>query len=201
MDIKALWQESLQYRKEADEYLSSRKLQSEDIGYLPYLKQGKYSLSSCVVIPVFSVNGVLDMLELRSIRDKQYLKLYRDNEGSIPIWNIHKTFKQKKVVITEGIFNAMSFNALGLDIQAIATLRASISNAHLYYLAYLYDEILVAYDNDDAGNKNTERLTRFYSKEYPDISVSRLDFLYNDLNEFLIRKGANTMVRYLEGQI
>jgi hypothetical protein len=189
--LKDIWQESLQYKTQAEEYLKSRNLEyCHEIGWLPYLKHNQYTLASCIVIPVFSTNGILTMLEFRTTGDnKQYLKIYRDKDRDIPIFNIHNMLKRRKAVVTEGILNAITFNQLGFKTRAIATLRASMPIIMLHYLALMFDELIFAFDNDEAGLKNYERAKKFYERYYPEIEISFLDYLHNDLNELVERRG------------
>lgn len=205
LDLKQIWQDSLQYKEEASAYLAKRGLSySNEIGFLPYLNNAQYTLSTCLVIPVFSMNGVLTMLEFRTAAEgmrKQYLKIYADSKRDIPIFNLQNTLKSKRVVVTEGSLNAMTFNQLGFKIKAIATMRASVSIIMLHYLAYLYDEIIIAFDNDEAGQKNANRVVQFYETYYPNLEVSLLDYIYNDLNALLTKRGKKVARDLLLSQV
>jgi DNA primase len=64
-------------------------------------------------------------------------------------------------------------------------------NAKTYHIlaATTTETIITAFDNDAAGQEATQSLVDFMKEHYLELDIDILEFPYNDLNEFLLRKG------------
>lgn len=189
MDIYKLYKESLNDLETATEYLQTRKLKNDgSIGTL--FKKGK----THITIPIYNSLKELIALELRETETKQYLKLTQKDYNGYLIYNIENAIhKQDYVVLTEGVFDAMSLIQSGIN--SISALRASAPEATLHFLPF-WDRIYIAFDNDDVGNEQTEKIVKFIRDNY-NKEVVALDYYAHDINDALIQGELN----YIKGQV
>lgn len=188
MDIQKLYTESLKDQETATQYLQTRKLINTNIGTL--FNKGK----THITIPIHNTLQELIALELRDINTKQYIKLTDNDYNGYMIYNIQNAIhKQDYVVLTEGVFDAMSLIQSGIN--AISGLRASVPEAVLHLLPF-WDTIYIAFDNDDVGNEQTNKITSFIKKHY-DRNIITIDYYSHDINDALI----NNEMKYIKEQI
>ncbi len=99
---------------------------------------------------------------------------------------------QRKLYITEGMFDALSLYQLKGKEDFDLIILGGVGNAKKLFnkgVLYLYDQIIVATDRDEAGEKFfKELLNYFISKRKNPPKVIRLTFEEKDLNE-AIKKG------------
>ena len=160
------------------------------LGFIQYAKFNGQTVANSITIPVFDATGKLVLLDCKNIQTGEYTKLTSPESHYTPIRNLSATVRHR--IITEGVFNAESiqqcFPMSGLTISS--TLRASM-NAKTYHIlaATTTETIITAFDNDAAGQEATQSLVDFMREHYPELDIDILEFPYNDLNEFLLRKG------------
>lgn len=183
--IQDIYNDSLANKAIADEYCKSRNIQNKDFGFFKFLQHNNRVMSEVIVIPVRDAKGSLAMLELRSIRFKEHYKLVKD--PSYHIYNIENAIRNTSyVVLTEGVFDAEVLIQRGYN--AVATLTASIPHATKHILT-AFDNIILAYDNDNAGVRSMRDLVEFYKDNYPETSYDVLEYTGKDLND-AVAKGA-----------
>lgn len=192
--IQDIYTESLKFKQTADEYCKSRGLENPDFGYLRFLQYQKRVLCEVIVIPIRDARGKLVMLELRSIKFKEHYKLVEDN--TYHIYNIQKAiYNTDYVILTEGVFDAESLIQNGFN--AVATMTASIPTATKHILN-VFDNLILAYDNDSAGVRAMKELADFYHENYIEANVNILDYEGKDINEVLQNGGFSKVLKELE---
>jgi DNA primase len=153
------------------EYFHSRNITDESI---TKFKLG-YSAKQCMVtVPVHSPTGVLWGFVARSVVGK----VFKNNRGlqkSLTLFNMHRVWTSPKVFVVESSFDAIRLDQL--ELPAVATLGAGISNAQIDLLKRTFDDIILIPDNDDGGKLMTDRL----SKGIPSIQILRLDGSVKDV--------------------
>jgi 5S rRNA maturation endonuclease (ribonuclease M5) len=93
----------------------------------------------------------------------------------------------KKLVVVEGMFDALSLRKLRKEVDNIVILNSVV----LYYrfLSWIsgkeFEKVILALDNDDRGRDTTIRLYEALMKKY---NVKILKYEGKDLNEFLLIK-------------
>lgn len=188
----------------ATDYIESRKLAMfGEVGYIPFYKAGHLSVGDSLIIPIYSPNDDLILLDTRPIHEGKnaYRKVQVDDSTHIPVYNVLDMADYR--LVTEGVINAESFGQnTDLDITACATLTASFNNRVLHYLAAsVHKGLIFALDNDSAGVKAAKRVLEFYKDYYPELNIILLDYPYNDLNDFLKKKGSSVFKRHMDNQI
>ncbi len=162
--------------------LSDALLKKYELGYLPKGSM-RYGQSFKYMLPV-SKNFMI----FRSDNDDDR---YR-NLGSPEIFNIcyldNPSLFGKKIFITEGLFDALSFEEVGMAAMALN----STANADTFIKKVeskkkeLMDKVFViAQDNDDAGRASSEKLKKALDKmglKYIEYQITG----YKDANNFLI---------------
>lgn len=185
--IDQIYQDSLQLSYVADSYCKSRGLANRGFGYLKFLQHNNRIISEVIVIPVRDAVGKLVMLELRSIKFKEHIKLVKDS--SYHIYNIENAIKNPSyVILTEGVWDAEALIQRGYN--AVATLSASIP-ATAKHAMTIFNNIIIAYDNDGAGVRSARDLFKFYRESYKDTGVDVLEYSEKDINEALVQGNIN----------
>lgn len=183
------------------EYLSSRKLPMfSDVGYISaHVFSDGHTVSNSIILPVRSPVGGIQLAEARSLTGG-YMKLNPSDFIGIPVYGLSTVSDWK--LVTEGIFNTRCFDLVDTSFTSVATLRASFGPRVMHYLsASVTTGLLLAFDNDSAGIAATKRMLAFMTEYYPDLKVSLLDYPFNDLNDFLIRKGEEVFKTHMKRQI
>ena len=113
--------------------------------------------------------------------------------------SLRKVFYGKPIFITEGVFDALSFDRQG--VVALALLGASLNRKDLEVLTRYTDKIILALDNDTAGFIATEKIIKdhesfkFYkfrlqgAKDANDLIRTDPDSFERQVREFLSKFG------------
>src|SRR5690606_32503539 len=147
---------------------------------------GKNSL----VFALKNASSQITGLYFRSIENKDDAKHFylKNRSGIYPDYPSPNT---KKLILTESIIDAASL----LQIKEITEkysivacfgtngLNDEIQNA-IENLKHL-EEIILAFDNDDAGNKAVEKYSQELHEKLPKVSISSLELPNKDVNEVL----------------
>jgi len=64
--------------------------------------------------------------------------------------------ERRKILLLEGYMDVIAAHQFGIK-YAVATLGTSLTGDHIYKLRRWVDEVIMAFDSDEAGNKATER--------------------------------------------
>ena len=114
------------------------------------------------MVPIIDVRGnvvafggrVLDDSKPKYINTSDTL-VYKKSLGVFGL-NFAKNSKERKLIIVEGYMDAISLHQAGFD-NAIACLGTALTSEMAHLLARYTDEVVLAYDADEAGQKATDR--------------------------------------------
>jgi DNA primase len=198
-------QAQLQKNPEALSYLQSRNLTHEkiEIGYNPITKPIIKDLKNCIVFPLRDKENKIVSFYGRSISnntDQRHFYL-KDRNGIYPSYPKAST---EILIIAEAIIDAATL----LQIQSITEkysiisafgtngLNEEILNA-IQELPNL-NEIIFAFDNDEAGNKAVEKYSEELKDQLPTVKFSKLNLPCKDVNETLQAHDENIFIHLLE---
>ena len=180
------------------EYIPKRGLKVETLKKYNYQINQTYSPTCDVhIAPYYDETGVMCAQHLRYEDDKSKMPFKGSNPSRMQMFG-QQLFAagQKRLVITEGEIDAMSvYQTLGSSWPVIGVPGANRTtkciSANLEYVES-FDEVILFFDNDEAGRKATEEALKVLSygkakfiKEFP------LDC--KDANDILIKKGPDEL--------
>lgn len=193
--ISRIYKDSLQNKHIADEYYESRQLQNKTSGYLHNFTHNNIQYQNQIIIPIYDTTNNLVSLETRSLTQKEHFKL-KSSQAYYPIYNIHNAIKNTEyVVITEGIFDCDSLLQYGIN--AVSTTTASVTKPVLHLLA-IFDLIIVVFDTDDVGIRQTKEILKFYQTYYPHINTDTICYWDKDINQALINGNMENIVAQIK---
>lgn len=171
------------------------------VGTPTYSVFGKNSLVFALKNASFQITG----LYFRSIENKEDAKhFYLKNSTGIYPHYPHPAIKT--LIITESIIDAASLLQLDFIYPKYGILAAFGSNRlnlemqeALSNLIHL-EEIIFAFDNDDAGNKAVEKYAQELHEKLPQIGISSLELPNKDVNEVLQAHEAEVFIHLLENR-
>ena len=76
--------------------------------------------------------------------------------------NFAKNSKEKSLILVEGYMDAIALHQAGFT-NSIACLGTALTGEMAHLLSRYAEEVLIAYDNDEAGRKATERAIKVFS--------------------------------------
>lgn len=120
------------------------------------------SFRNRVMVPIIDVRGnvvafggrVLDDSKPKYINSSDTL-VYKKSLGVFGL-NFAKNSKEQRLILVEGYMDAITLHQAGFD-NVIACLGTAFTGEMAHLLARYADEILLCYDNDEAGQKATAR--------------------------------------------
>ena len=120
------------------------------------------SFRNRVMVPIIDVRGnvvafggrVLDDSKPKYINSSDTL-VYKKSLGVFGL-NFAKNSKEQRLILVEGYMDAITLHQAGFD-NVIACLGTAFTGEMAHLLSRYADEILLCYDNDEAGQKATER--------------------------------------------
>ena len=130
-----------------------------------------------VTIPVHSPDGMLVGFVGRSVEGKDFKNTPKLPKGKT-LFNLSKTKTSRRVYVVESSFDAIRLDQCGMP--AVATLGSNVSNIQTDLLNKYFNDIIVIADNDDAGNKMSQRLQ---DKLGAKVSVLHLETQYKDIGD------------------
>ncbi len=153
-----------------------------------------------VIIPITEGND-LKFWIARAISPSEYLKEkspsnedYQISKSEV-IFNVeHAARKYHSIVISEGIFDALSWGDIGVSLLG-KTLYQEQLNILLDYRELLTGEVFIALDYDayDKATEMAEVLSEYFS-----VSIVNIPEEYDDPNNVLLKKGKKYMAKLLE---
>ena len=155
-----------------------------------------------------SYGNIVGYTARRTVDDENYPKYlntpetidFKKREELFNLFNAIPAIKRTdKVIIVEGTFDAMSYYVSGAE-NVVATLGTSLSKEHLMKLKEYTNNIILAYDNDEAGRKNTIRAW-ILAKEMGFDAKAILLPNGKDANEFMIKNGRNELFKYSQKEL
>lgn len=143
-----------------------------------------------MVFPIHDTLSRICGLQTRGLGKKTFHKIYAVGAEALPSFlglkQAMSSFQDQRVLyLTEGIFDFFALQRLVPNVVCVTT--ASISQAQLRFLARFCSEILVALDMDSVGDKGFRTISEHMRST--SIIVTRLEYPYKDLSEFLERDG------------
>lgn len=185
-------------------------LKSLVVSYSPYLaKRGIYEMVQTdfeigynkgvdyhTAIPWHSVDGRIEAIKYRSVRDKKFFY----QKGGIPVSNLlygaHLKGKMKDfVIVVEGEIDAMSFWQAGLPAVAVGGSGFNDNQADLL-MKLGVGHIVLGGDNDRQGKALNKRV---YNKLKDFATFSELDYgIYSDANDALVDKHEEALFSIFE---
>jgi len=176
-----------------ENYLASRKLKPFDGSYWfakPILINDKLVTGLVTIITNITKSKIVKI----DNRTKEGWQIIYSDPDNIAIYGINNlSDKINKVIVTESILDSESFNQYTKlsDVYSIAFSRASFTLVQFHYLMYLSFyfnfEIYLAFDNDEAGKKATERFIKKAERDYNQ-KVGIISYPYKDFNDFLCKR-------------
>lgn len=117
-----------------------------------------------VMFPIFDTRGRIVGFGGRVLDDSKPKYL---NSPETPVFNKSKTLyglniarqnlgPNKQVLLAEGYMDVIALHQAGFK-NAVATLGTAITKDHGQMLARIYDEVVIAYDSDEAGQNATQK--------------------------------------------
>lgn len=130
-----------------------------------------------VTVPVHSPDGVPIGFVGRSIEGKDFKNTPGLPKGKT-LFNLHRVKKSNIVYVVESSFDAIRLDQV--NIPAVATLGANVSNAQIELLQRYFNNIIVVADNDEAGGNMKDRIVERLTSR---VSVITLKNEYKDIGD------------------
>lgn len=130
-----------------------------------------------VTVPVHSPDGVPIGFVGRSIEGKDFKNTPGLPKGKT-LFNLHRVKKSDIVYVVESSFDAIRLDQV--NIPAVATLGANVSNAQIELLQKYFNNIIVVADNDEAGGNMKDRIVERLTSR---VSVITLKNEYKDIGD------------------
>jgi DNA primase len=209
-EIVEIGRQNISRNERALSYVQSRgvspdQVHSFDLGYAPenfdpdikssspdkkrfndWISSSRRPLSDRILLPVKDPLGHVVGIHTRtpSHSSKDYMKFYlQDSKASARFFGIgeamKKIWKSRKVVICEGLFDLFPLQR-NLK-NTICTLTAKINERQLDFLKRFVDEVCVAFDNDEQGEKFYNNFKKYYQHDFS--RIWRLKFKGKDVSE------------------
>ena len=120
------------------------------------------------------------------------------NKGSnLFALNLAKKSKSGYILLTEGNIDVVSLHQAGFD-SAVASLGTSLTAEQARLISRYAGEVILAYDNDAAGQKASQRAISILEKLDLKVRVLQLAGA-KDPDEFIRLKGAEAFAKLIEG--
>ena len=111
--------------------------------------------------------------------------------------NLAKKSKKGYILLTEGNIDVVSLHQAGFD-SAVASLGTSLTAEQARLISRYTDRVVIAYDNDAAGQKAAQRAIAILEKLDLKVRVLQMSGA-KDPDEFIRLKGAEGFERLIEG--
>lgn len=172
--------------KLANEYLKSRGLNISGIkGFYFY---DSYKKSVCFI------DSMNQLINYRSIEENQK-GFVKDSKIDNAIYD--RTFRdnQDKVYITEGVIDSLSLYQIGESAVSIFTSKNEFTDKERFDKYFSYKNVVLAFDNDIAGQKCTAYYQVYILNNFPVSSLKILSLPTNqDINDLLQAKALENYI-------
>lgn len=170
-------------------------------------KNGKVSFfdnfRNRVIVPIIDPRGNVVAFGGRVLDDSKpkYINtsdtpVYKKSLGVFGL-NFAKNSKEKSLILVEGYMDAIALHQAGFT-NSIACLGTALTGEMARLLSRYADEVLIAYDNDEAGRKATERAISIFSSIGMKMRVIRLSG-GKDPDEILKKFGPEKIRSLIDG--
>ena len=120
------------------------------------------------------------------------------NKGSnLFALNLAKKSKRGDILLTEGNIDVVSLHQAGFD-SAVASLGTSLTAEQARLISRYTDQVIIAYDNDGAGQKAAQRAIAILEKLDLKVKVLQMSGA-KDPDEFIKLKGSEAFAKLIEG--
>ena len=120
------------------------------------------------------------------------------NKGSnLFALNLAKKSKRGYILLTEGNIDVVSLHQAGFD-SAVASLGTSLTAEQARLISRYTDQVIIAYDNDGAGQKAAQRAIAILEKLDLKVKVLQMSGA-KDPDEFIKLKGPEAFAKLIEG--
>ena len=120
------------------------------------------------------------------------------NKGSnLFALNLAKKSKRGYILLTEGNIDVVSLHQAGFD-SAVASLGTSLTAEQARLISRYTDRVVIAYDNDGAGQKAAQRAIAILEKLDLKVKVLQMSGA-KDPDEFIKLKGPEAFAKLIEG--
>ncbi len=154
------------------------------------------------MFPVIDVRGNIVAFSGRTLGDdsRKYLNT-RDTavfkkSRTLFALNIAKNTKTRQIIIAEGQMDVIALHAAGFD-NAVAGLGTALTDEHARMISQYADEVLLAYDSDEAGQKAVRRTTETFKSTNLTVRVISMTGA-KDPDEFIQKFGVNKFSELIE---
>jgi DNA primase len=155
-----------------------------------------------LMFPVIDVRGSVIGFSGRILDDGEpkYLNspdtLVFDKRRHLFAMNLAKRSKSGYIILTEGNIDVVSLHQAGFD-SAVASLGTSLTPEQARLISRYAQEVVIAYDSDEAGRKASQRAIEILEKL--DLKVRVLNIQgAKDPDEYIKTKGADAFRTFLE---
>ena len=111
--------------------------------------------------------------------------------------NLAKKSKSGYILLSEGNIDVVSLHQAGFD-SAVASLGTSLTAEQARLISRYTDQVIIAYDNDTAGQKAAQRAIAILEKLDLKVKVLQMSGA-KDPDEFIRLKGPEAFARLIEG--
>ncbi len=167
-------------------------------------KPGSYydAFRSRLMFPVIDVRGAVIGFSGRILGDGEpkYLNspetLVFNKSRNLFALNLAKKSKSGYIILTEGNIDVVALHQAGFD-SAVASLGTSLTPEQARLISRYVNEVIIAYDNDGAGQKASQRAIGILEKLDLKVRVLQLQGA-KDPDEYIKAKGADAFKLLLE---
>jgi DNA primase len=155
-----------------------------------------------LMFPVIDVRGSVIGFSGRILDDGEpkYLNspdtLVFDKRRHLFAMNLAKRSKSGYIILTEGNIDVVSLHQAGFD-SAVASLGTSLTPEQARLISRYSQEVVIAYDNDEAGRKAAQRAIEILEKLDLKVRVLTIPGA-KDPDEFIQKKGADAFRNLVE---
>lgn len=155
-----------------------------------------------IIFPIIDVAGNVVGFSGRVMDDSQPKYL---NSPDTPVFNKSKNLfainyakksKVGRIVLTEGNMDAVMLHQAGID-SAVASCGTALTEEQARLIAKYTDEVVLAYDSDEAGTKATRKAIGILNRQDLRVKVLRMQGA-KDPDEFIRKNGAEAFRTLLE---
>ena len=111
--------------------------------------------------------------------------------------NFAKNAADKRLILCEGYMDTVSMHQAGFD-NAVATLGTALTPEQARLISHYTDEVILAYDSDEAGQKATRRATALFDEIGVKVRVLKIEGA-KDPDEFIKKYGPTRFKLLLDG--
>lgn len=108
--------------------------------------------------------------------------------------NYAKTSKRNNIILVEGNIDVITLHQAGFD-NAVATMGTALTEEHARLLSRYTEELVLCYDNDDAGKDATQRAIGILKNAEFSVKVLQLPRRRNEEGE-MVKQDADDFIKY-----